>query len=384
MASVGNPLIDIDIQSELSEEDEALTTPPGQQAGDPQSAQQPQKAVEEAATTPLTGRPMHPRSEGNGAGQHPSYGKKGKAATLATPGVRHLTKEHNIDIADIEGTGRDGRVLKEDVHQHLASQSSATDSTSTSQPMTSSAGIPADSQIQLTPTQSAMFKTMTRSLSIPHFLYSDSVHIGPISKLHRSLNSQRTADDQSKLTLLPFVIKALSLAMNQHPILNARLDNAFSSSSPNDKPSLTLRGSHNIGFACDAPQGLIVPVIKSVQNHSIASIAREAARLSSLAREGKLTADDMTGGTFTVSNIGSVGGGVVSPVIVEGQMGIVGMGKSKVVPAFGENGELVQREEVVLSWSADHRLIDGATLARAAEHVKRLLEEPGKMLVEMR
>lgn len=306
--------------------------------------------------------------------------KKSAIATLATPAVRHLLKQHGLDISHVEGSGKDGRVLKEDVLKHTTTQKPlATTPNDQMQPPAASVGeVQPDRTISLTPTQAAMFKTMTRSLSIPHFLYTDTVDVGPLDALRRILNGG-SSTPQVKLTLLPFLIKALSIAMVRYPILNTRVDETSS-----DKPQLVIRGAHNIGIACDTPQGLVVPVIKAVQTLSLSSIALEASRLSGLAREGKLKANEMTGGTFTVSNIGSIGGGVVSPVIVEEQLGILGVGRSKLVPAFGNNGEIVRRQEVVLSWSADHRLVDGATVARAADRVKSLLEEPGRMLIELR
>ena len=150
------------------------------------------------------------------------------------------------------------------------------------------------------------------------------------------------------------------------------------------KPELVYKGSHNFGIAIDSPSGLLVPVVKNVQDLSIVEIAAKMRQLSEAARNNKLAPGDFSGATFTVSNIGSVGGGVVSPVISEPQVGIVGIGRSKIVPAFDENEVLIRREELVFSWSADHRVIDGAECARCAEKVKSLLEEPASMLVDLR
>lgn len=371
MAKVGKPLLDIDIQSELSPEDEAVTTAPTEQAGEESSARQSLKSAQGSSPT------------SNGAQrEHVSHastlerGPRGRSATLATPAVRHLVKEHAIDIADIDGTGKDGRVLKEDIQKFLALRDAPS---SISGPSSASiSNIPQDKTISLSPTQSAMFKTMTRSLSIPHFLYSDSLDVTPVNKLRRALNAGQRSPDE-RLTFLPFLVKAISIALTQYPTLNSRIDTDTDPS----KPHLLLRGAHNIGIAVDTAQGLVVPVIRNVQSLSIAAVGSEARRLGTLARTGKLSAADMTGGSFTVSNIGSVGGGVVAPVIVEGQVAIVGVGKSKIVPAFDADGNLVKREECVLSWSADHRVCDGATVARCADVVRGLLEEPGRMLVAM-
>jgi len=145
-----------------------------------------------------------------------------------------------------------------------------------------------------------------------------------------------------------------------------------------------MRSVHNIGIAMDTPNGLIVPVVKAVNARSITSIAQDIQRLSQLGQAGKLSNNDLTGGTITVSNIGNIGGEVVGPVIVEGQLAIMGVGKIKTIPVFAEDGVTVRPAQTVnLSWSADHRVVDGATMARMAQVVQKYLEEPGSMIVDM-
>jgi 2-oxoisovalerate dehydrogenase E2 component (dihydrolipoyl transacylase) len=194
------------------------------------------------------------------------------------------------------------------------------------------------------------------------------------------LNNSRNPETTPKLSYLPFVVKAVSLAMNQYPLLNARLDII----SDSKKPQLMMRSVHNIGIAMDTPNGLIVPVVKAVNARSITSIAHELQRLSQLGQAGKLSNNDLSGGTITVSNIGNIGGEVVGPVIVEGQLAIMGVGKIKTIPIFAEDGITVKPAQTVgLSWSADHRVVDGATMARMATVVQKYLEEPGTMIVDM-
>ena len=134
----------------------------------------------------------------------------------------------------------------------------------------------------------------------------------------------------------------------------------------------------------DSPQGLLVPNIKSVNRKSISAIASDLSRLQALAKAGKLSASDLTGGTITVSNIGSIGGTYVSPIIVQSEVAILGVGRKRVVPAFDEEGQLVKKEVINFSWSADHRVVDGATMARMAERVRVLVEEPGLMVTGLR
>jgi 2-oxoisovalerate dehydrogenase E2 component (dihydrolipoyl transacylase) len=334
------------------------------------------KAAVGDATLPVVSKELPPEPKEQ---QTKPQRQPGKHASLATPAVRHLVKEHKLNIEDIDGSGKDGRVTKDDVQKHAAS---AKQTTSTSASPSQSAPAPVqqveDHVRQLTPNQAGMFKLMTRSLSIPHFLYTDSVDFTAMNTLRKKFNTHK--DKSQRLTPLPFIVKAVSLSLQKYPLLNAHLDTSTNA----DKPQLLVKGQHHIGIAMDSPSGLLVPVVKNVQSHSIESLATEIIRLSQLARDGKLSSADMTGATFTLSNIGSIGGGAVAPVISTPQVAIVGIGKAKAVPAFGENGELIRKEECVFSWSADHRVIDGAMAARCAESVRGYLENIESMLVRLR
>jgi 2-oxoisovalerate dehydrogenase E2 component (dihydrolipoyl transacylase) len=285
-----------------------------------------------------------------------------------------MVKAANLKIEDIEGTGREGRVLKEDVQRHTQSAKAGAGTSATSSAPTQQLE---DRTQPLTPIQSAMFKKMALSLAIPHFLYTDGIDFTSLNRIRKKYNATR--EKSQRLTTFPFIIKAVSLALQQYPLMNARLDTTNA-----DKPQLIYQGSHNIGIAVDSPTGLLVPVIRNVQSLSIEQIAAEITRLSELARTGKITAADLKNATITLSNIGSIGGGVVAPVIVTPQVAIVGIGRAKTVPAFGEDGELIKKEECTFSWSADHRVVDGASAARCAEVVKGYLEDVESMLVRLR
>lgn len=279
-----------------------------------------------------------------------------------------------MNILDVNGTGKDGRVLKEDVQKFVAMR----DSGATAAP---TAAAPSTPQIEtvakLTPFQSQMFKTMTKSLTIPHFLYADELTINNITTIRKKLASD--SKDPKKITFLSFAVKAVSMALNEYPILNAKVD----MTNP-DKPSLIMRPKHNIGVAMDTPQGLIVPNVKDVASRSIFDVAAEISRLSELGKNGKLTPADLGGGTITVSNIGNIGGTYVAPVIVPNEVAILGMGRSKVVPAFDEAGQVTRNEVVNFSWSADHRIVDGATMARMGSRVRQFIESPELMLLNLK
>ena len=370
------PLFDIDVQSEITPENEAVLAPEPNQAGKPGEAMQQQKAVEKEKVSDNGGS-----GAVKGVGERLAIRPEGKHAGLATPAVRGMLKELDIKITDVKGTGRDGRVLKEDIQNHVHEL----DSRQAVPPPTTTDRVPGleepqvEKPITLTPIQSQMFKTMTRSLSIPHFLYADEIDITSLSSLRARLNAE--SSNTPKLSYLHFIIKAVSIALADFPLLNARVETG---DSPQSKPQLIMRQNHNVGMAMDTPQGLLVPNIKNVAARSISDISAECIRLQSLAREAKLSAKDLTRGTITVSNIGSIGGTYVAPVIVQSEVAILGLGKARSVPAFDETGQVVKRETMCFSWSADHRVVDGATMARMAERVKELIEKPERMIVRLR
>ncbi|KAF4984187.1 hypothetical protein FZEAL_585 [Fusarium zealandicum] len=379
MAKVGKPFVDIDIEGEARPEDvdavasqqpekEDVPPPPPTSSAKPESDQTEKKASQEAPVeTPVKA--------------------KGKCANLATPAVRRLSKEHNVDIADVDGTGRDGRVLKEDIFRFLKERDTmgSAQQVAPSPSASRDTFVQAETVVPLSSTQLQMFKTMTRSLTIPHFLYADEVDFTNIVELRKRLNRVISRGPQvdgqpTKLSYLPFIVKAVSLALYQYPMLNARVD-----IDPNtSKPCLVHRSQHNIGIAMDAPSGLVVPVIKDVGSLNILSIAAEMLRLQTAAAQGKLKPADFQGGTITVSNIGNIGGTYVSPVIVEREVAILGIGRMRTVPAFDEEDKVVKKQMTNFSWSADHRVIDGATMARAAEVVRQIVQEPDIMVMHLR
>lgn len=364
------PLCDIDVEAS-SADDETSTTPWVEQAGPPSSPRQRQNGVERSGE--------HDRPEDG-----PLYESglpKATHALLATPAIRGLLKELSVDVADVTGTGKDGRVMKEDVYKvaraHDEDGVSAPPRVSSQQ----SAGeeLPqVENRLPLTPIQAQMFKTMTRSLSIPQFSYADEINLTRLSKVRQCANIQSPSTD--RLSYLPFIIKAVSLALENFPLLNSRVETGGGEG----RHQLIMREKHNISVAMDTPQGLLVPNIKNVSFLSIIEIAAELSRLKALAKTGKLSVADLMGGTITVSNIGVIGGTYVAPVIVSSEVAILGIGKARTVPAFDERGRVVKKEIANFSWSADHRVVDGATMARMGEKVRGFVEEPETMMTRLR
>jgi 2-oxoisovalerate dehydrogenase E2 component (dihydrolipoyl transacylase) len=214
-----------------------------------------------------------------------------------------------------------------------------------------------------------MTKTMTDAKNIPHLTYSDEIFIDELNKVKKQLT-----DAGHKITFMPFFIKALSLAILEYPIVN--------SSFSQDLTSYTMFGSHNISVAMDTPFGLFVPNIKNCEDKSILHIADDLRQLGEKGQAGKFS-DELDGGTITLSNIGMIGGTYMRPVILPPQVMIGGLGSIK--PQLQkEEGEIVQKKAMTVSFSADHRLLDGATTARFVAAWKRLLEDPSLMLLNLK
>jgi 2-oxoisovalerate dehydrogenase E2 component (dihydrolipoyl transacylase) len=360
------PLVDIDIEGETSLEDaETISTP--DVAVESSSELTNSETLKETQPERIE---VHQRLEGKAK---PFL--IGKNGTLATPAVRHLSNELGIDIGEVTGTGKDGRVLKEDLQKFA----SVRESQESSQPQLSprQGALTSDKVIPITGIRAQMFKSMTRSLSIPHFLYTSPVDFTSLT----SMRSRIHESSGQKFSPLPFIIKAVSLALQEFPALNAHLDPTSNA----DKPNLTHKAAHNFAIAIDSPHGLVVPVIHNVQDLSISAISAKVSELAGRARANKLSPIDFTGATFTISNIGSIGGGAVAPVIATPQVAILGVGRSRAVAIWDDKeGRPARREECVFSWSADHRVVDGAVVARAGERVRALLEEVGSMVLDLR
>lgn len=319
---------------------------------------------------------------------------------LATPAVRRMAKDLQISLNDVQGTGKDGRILKEDLlnFKEAASKPAAPSSapSTTSQaaptpkaapptfkprPLSSAAPVP-DRNEPIKGIRKAMVKTMTQANSVPHFTYCDEYDMTSLVNLRKELKKQ---NKDLKLSYLPFIIKACSQALTNYPILNAYVDAKCE--------NITYKGSHNIGLAMDTKDGLLVPNIKNVQQLSIIQIANELTRLQQLGKAGKLSTDDLTGGTFSLSNIGAIGGTYAVPVLLLPEVAIGALGKivRRAVPDEEDESDSSSSDDeycscrvrsmMSVSWSADHRVIDGATMARFSNDLKYLLENPLQLLI---
>uniref|UniRef100_H3CGJ9 Dihydrolipoamide acetyltransferase component of pyruvate dehydrogenase complex n=1 Tax=Tetraodon nigroviridis TaxID=99883 RepID=H3CGJ9_TETNG len=313
--------------------------------------------------------------------------------TQATPAVRRLAMENNIKLSEVVGTGRDGRILKEDILSYLANQTGAIlPPAPAPAPPAAAPGTPAaapkapptspkpvftgkDVTEPLKGFHKAMVKTMTAALKIPHFGYCDEVDLSRLVALRRDLKGAAEARGV-KLSYMPFFMKAASLGLLHFPILNACVDQ--------DCQNITYKASHNIGVAMDSAQGLLVPNVKNVQLLSVFQLAQELNRLQALGAAGQLGSADLSGGTFTLSNIGSIGGTYAKPVILPPEVAIGALGKIQILPRFDAGGQVVRAHIMNVSWSADHRIIDGATMCRFSNLWKEYLENPASMVLDLK
>ena len=323
--------------------------------------------------------------------QHIALGK-----ALASPAVRRLARSLDINLAAVTGSGKHGRVYKEDVEKYhqapyspsqtapLAMVNEVTSGANAAPPSTTPET--ALSVYALTTNghrteaikgvKAVMARLMAESVAtIPHFTYCEELDLTELIALRQAMKQQYQAADY-KLTMMPFFMKAMSLALTQFPLMNSRVNN--------DCTELTYLTDHNIGMAVDSKIGLLVPNVKQVQTKSIIDIARDITRLTDDARSGRVSPNDLKQGTITISNIGAIGGTVATPIINKPEVAIVALGRVQALPRFNAKGEVEARQIMQISWSGDHRVIDGGTVARFCNLWKSYLEQPQTMLMAMR
>lgn len=291
---------------------------------------------------------------------------------LATPAVRRIARENNLDLSLVPSSGKDGRVLKDDVLNYLSADAVSTKAV---------VNTPSLEVVQLDHIEpikgikAIMAAAMSESVAtIPHFTYADEVNMSELIALRTELK-ERYIKQGIRLTMMPFFIKALSLSLKQFPILNSQVNE--------DCTELKYLASHNIGMAVDSPSGLLVPNIKNVQDLSIVEIAEHSNRLTEQARAGRMSPNDLKGGTITISNVGAIGGTIATPIISKPQVAIVALGRVQTLPRFDVEGNVSAQKIMTISWSGDHRVIDGATMAYFSNTWKAFLENPASMLMTM-
>jgi pyruvate dehydrogenase E2 component (dihydrolipoamide acetyltransferase) len=298
-----------------------------------------------------------------------------KSNVSAGPSVRRLAHQLGVNLDDVRGTERKGRISKTDIEQYVKNK--------LTQPATSGIAIAAMPVIDFSQFGSVEQKPLSKIkrltgvnvhrawVNIPHVTQFDEADITDLEAF-RQAESKAAQLAGYKLTMLAFVCKVVSKALAVFPTFNASLD-------PTGE-HLIYKQYCNIGIAVETPNGLVVPVIKQVDQLSISDIAKEMARLSAKAREKGLMPNDMNGGCFTISSLGGIGGTAFTPIVNSPEVAILGLSRSSIKPVY-QAGEFAPRLMLPLSLSYDHRVIDGAEAARFTRYIGECLSDVRRILL---
>jgi pyruvate dehydrogenase E2 component (dihydrolipoamide acetyltransferase)/2-oxoisovalerate dehydrogenase E2 component (dihydrolipoyl transacylase) len=293
----------------------------------------------------------------------------GHAAVKAAPSVRLMARKLGIDLAQIRGTGPAGRILIDDL---VPSVGNASGSPAAPKPPAADYGKPG-TRIKFVALRRMIAEHMVQSKrTIPHYSYVDECDVTDLVKLREGLKEAFAARG-AKLTYVAFFVKAVVAALKEVPIVNASLNE--------EAGEIVLHDHYHIGIAVATPGGLIVPVVRDADKKGIIDIAKEIERLTQDARVGKSQLDDLRGGTFSITSIGNIGGLFATPIILSPQVGIVCASKIVKRPIYDEHGRLKPADMVYLSFSFDHRVLDGAVGAAFGNAVIKHLQNPAALLL---
>ncbi len=321
----------------------------------------PEPAAAVAAPVLAATREVTPR---NGHGAAPA-----RLPVTAAPSVRLMARKLGINLDEVRGTGPDGRVLVEDLSSHFPT-------TAEKPPVPRHAGHDygvAGTRVKLAGLRRAVAEHMAfAKRTIPHYSYIEECDVTELVRLRGQVRD-RFADAGVKLTYLPFFIKAVVAALREVPIVNSSLDETAG--------EIVFHDRYDIGIAVAAPAGLLVPVIRNADKKDVAALAAEIERLSRDARAGRSRREDLRGGTFTVTSVGSLGGLISTPVINHPEVGILGIGKLVRRPVYDDHGDIRPADLIYLSLSFDHRVVDGAVGAAFTNVILRQLRNPATLLL---
>jgi pyruvate dehydrogenase E2 component (dihydrolipoamide acetyltransferase)/2-oxoisovalerate dehydrogenase E2 component (dihydrolipoyl transacylase) len=294
------------------------------------------------------------------------------AAVKAAPSVRLLARKLGIDLRQVRGSGPDGRVLVEDLTQQMRTAVSPASRPGEPRPDYGKPG----TRLKLVGLRRKIAEQMVRSKQlIPHYGYVDECDVTDLVRLRQALKESASGAGV-RLTYLAFLVKAVVAGLKEVPLVNASLDDQAG--------EIVLHDRYHIGIAVAAPQGLIVPVVHDADKKDLFQVAREIDRLSADARTGKARLEDLRGGTFTITSIGNIGGLFSTPVINHPEVGILGVGKIVKRPVFDEAGQVKAADMAYLSFSFDHRVVDGAVGTAFGNVIAQQLRKPALLLFQDR
>jgi pyruvate dehydrogenase E2 component (dihydrolipoamide acetyltransferase) len=300
----------------------------------------------------------------------------GHASSAAGPAVRRLARQLGVDLRRVRPTGEAGRITADDVRIYVretneqVAAAAPRGKTPPGAPTTDEYG--AIRVEKLSRLRQTIARNMVESYTtIPQLTNFDDADVTELENMREQSKADYAARG-IKLTAMPFLIKAVASSLKRHPIINASVDL--------ENNHIIYKEYVHIGIAVDTDRGLIVPVMRDADRKSISQIASELEKLADKVREGEFEVEELRGGTFTISNLGSVGGLYSTPIINPPQVGILLMGRSRVVAQVVDDG-VVPRLMMPLSITYDHRLVDGAAAARFLNEVKGFLAAPGRLLL---
>ncbi len=285
---------------------------------------------------------------------------------LASPAVRALARELGIDLSHVKGSGPAGRITRDDLDHFTASGGSAQSSAYQRRDGTE--------QIKITGLRRKIAERMAKSSrEVAHFSYVEEVDVTDLEILRSTLNASH-AERRGKLTVLPFILRALVVALRDFPQMNALYDE--------EVQVLTRHQAAHIGMATQTPSGLMVPVLHHAEAMDLWAMAAEITRLAAAAREGVAKREELSGSTITVTSLGDLGGLVTTPVINQPEVAIIGVNRIAIRPQWQEN-QFVPRKMMNLSSSFDHRMVDGYEAAAFIRRIRQLLEVPATLFIEV-
>lgn len=288
-----------------------------------------------------------------------------KAAAELSPAAQRVATENKVDPSSIVGTGRDGRIIKEDV-VNAGSRHAAAPVAATATP-----GARPEERVTMTRMRAKIAERLMQSKNSIAMLTSfNEVNLAAVSKMRKDLGEQFQKEHGVKLGFMSFFVKATVEALKRHPIINASVDG-------ND---ILYRGYQDVSIAVSTDKGLVTPVLRDAQNMSFADIEKGIADYAKKARDGKLTLQDLQGGTFTITNGGTFGSLLSTPIVNPPQSAILGMHTIK-ERAIVENGQVIVAPMMYIAISYDHRIIDGKNAVLFLVDIKNQLENPHKMLL---
>jgi pyruvate dehydrogenase E2 component (dihydrolipoamide acetyltransferase) len=317
---------------------------------------------------------VEPRAREHAPVLEPPVARSSMAASAphASPGVRRLARELGVPLGSVSGTGTRGRITRDDVQRHIRTAVASLDTTSAQGargvslapwPEVDFASFGPVERQPLSRIQKLSGANLARNWAlIPHVTNHDEADITELEEFRRHIDEEQRAHGGAKVTALTFIIKAVAATLKRFPTFNASLAG----------DELVLKRYYNVGFAVDTPKGLVVPVVRDADQKGLLAIAAEVASLAELGRTGKLTAQQMLGGTFTVSSLGGIGGTGFTPIINAPEVAILGVSRAALRPGW-DGQQFRPRLMLPLSLSYDHRVIDGVAAARFNAQLRLLL-----------